>query len=384
MSYWIYYSASLRVYPLATYPHSLSPILSIKRLRLSRCQSELLPYSHRELTNLYNYSIPPDLQLQFFFTERTLVDSSKGLAIKDETVQHIDITRLIFYYRLDEAHQFQRYHDSHRWNIAIFLAILSTPYKSRDSRNKTYIPPAACRYIISYLGAVLEHHTTPTLFGQRNSFVKLWKNSRYDFFTFAAGQKKILKGVMKYLSTAWEVELKRAKMEMGEEDYARRVAKFVGVLIPGRQDQRAHVNPYVFDAQDADVKREDDGSELRKGALLAALEEPLILSNDVVQPDGDTETVMKTHDALTAVKTSEPRSILSTLMRAFPSEEDWRTGAEMTAVSMPYRIKGEPIEEDWSTGMGMDVDDLQYGMNGTVDSMEAYYPAPPNVGWYSY
>ncbi|KAF2683131.1 hypothetical protein K458DRAFT_254175, partial [Lentithecium fluviatile CBS 122367] len=212
---------------LSDIPNGHIPVLTLADIVKQTPKTLLLP------------NIPPDLQLAFFLTERTLINSSHGLAIKDENLQHIDVTRAIFYYRLDEVHQFQRYHDSHRWNIAIFLAILTLPRTSSEPwcPGVVHFPPAARRFVIAYLAAVLEHHNTPEVFEQRELFVRLWKNTRYEFYTFGSGQKKLLKVEIKRLNIEWEKVLDRVKEEMGEDNYNRRVAKFVGVLMPGRKDQ---------------------------------------------------------------------------------------------------------------------------------------------------
>jgi hypothetical protein len=102
-----------------------------------------------------------------------------------------------------------------------------------------YIAPAARRFVVSYIDAVLEHHNTPTYFRARENFIRLWKDSRYDFFTFGSGQKKLLKTHMKHLSTTWNQELDRIKALLGADEYERRVAKFVGTIIPGQADHRA-------------------------------------------------------------------------------------------------------------------------------------------------
>jgi hypothetical protein len=36
----------------------------------------------------------------------------------------------------------------------------------------TYIPPAARRFMIAYLAAMLEHHNSPTMFEKRESFIE--------------------------------------------------------------------------------------------------------------------------------------------------------------------------------------------------------------------
>jgi hypothetical protein len=180
---------------------------------------------------------------------RTLIDATSGFAVQDEQRQKPDITRAIFYYRLDPAHQFQRYHDANRWNIALFLALLTTPKAKPEQygpcKDTLWFPETARRWVNRYLAAVLEHHNTPTEFTARERFIKLWKSSRYDFFTFRSGNAKVLKSLTKAFGKNGDDELERVKAEVGSEVFEKRVAKFVGVLVPGRREHRLLVNPEV-------------------------------------------------------------------------------------------------------------------------------------------
>jgi hypothetical protein len=206
-------------------------------------------------------NIPPDIQFAFFLRNRAIIDrNSGGEPIKDEALQNLDITRVIFFYRLNETRQFQRFHDIMRWNTAIFAALLALPFddppeapypvprKHRQSNHgkmkrppmskDTCIPPAARRFMISYLAAVLEHHNSPGVFEKREAFIKIWKSGVWDLFVnFGPAQKKLMKNLMKGLSKEWEAELDRAMREMGRDRYDREFAKFVGSIIPGRKDQ---------------------------------------------------------------------------------------------------------------------------------------------------
>jgi hypothetical protein len=144
-------------------------------------------------------NIPSDIQIAFFLRNRAIIDrNGGGEPIKDEVLQSLNITRAIFFYRLNVSRQFQRFHDTIRWNIAIFAALLALPSdkppeapylaprkhgKSNHGKMKrppmskdTYIPPAARRFMISYLAAVIEHHNSPTVFEEREAFIKIWKS----------------------------------------------------------------------------------------------------------------------------------------------------------------------------------------------------------------
>jgi hypothetical protein len=309
---------------------------------LFRYQSEDISYIPLRCLISHNDSIPSDLQLPIFLANRALIDASNSLAIKDSSIQHIDVTRAIVYYRLDEVHQFQRYHDSHRWNTAIFLGLLSIPKASPDphTRDAVYVTPTARRFMICYVDAVLEHHNNPAKFHARETFIRLWKDTRYEFFTFGSGQKKLLKIHMKQLSTAWNQELDRVKELLGEEEYKRRVAKFVGTIIPGRRDQRARVKSQVRESKSLThvmlrshwvsfaefVQSVESNEDLKMphGTLLAALETPLGAGRAVKRSDVNAwaETLVKPRDAIKILKGCEPRVVLHHLMQIFPPEEE--------------------------------------------------------------
>ena len=124
--------------------------------------------------------------------------------------------------------------------LTAHIRSLTVPEPTSDinETDKVYFPPAARRFVIMYLEAVLEHHNTPTVFRAREAFIQRWKESRFGFFTFNAGQKKVLKTCMKQLTVAWDVELDRVHAQLGPREYQIWIARFVGVLIPGRMERR--------------------------------------------------------------------------------------------------------------------------------------------------
>ncbi|OAG11779.1 uncharacterized protein CC84DRAFT_1170625 [Paraphaeosphaeria sporulosa] len=75
--------------------------------------------------NVKSSSIPADLRLESLLKNQATIDAQSRLTIRDVKKQHIDITRAIYFWRFDDLHQFQRYRDSARWNIAIFIALLT-------------------------------------------------------------------------------------------------------------------------------------------------------------------------------------------------------------------------------------------------------------------
>ncbi|KAL6165372.1 hypothetical protein ACJQWK_08601 [Exserohilum turcicum] len=230
-------------------------------------------------------NIPPDIQLAFFLGHRDAINRFGDRPVKDEASQSLNMTRVIWFWRLDEARQFQRFHDTMRWNTAMFVALLTLcEVQSRSSyplggemnmddqvktgrhdtptlrdpsahvpttaRHDTQtprhpsaqIPAAARRFMTKYLAAVLEHHNTPLLFTARESFINTWKNSAWDVYTvFRGAQKKLLKNLMKRLNKDWEDELDFAEKSMSAEEFQKRVGKFVGSLVSRQREQGVSV-----------------------------------------------------------------------------------------------------------------------------------------------
>lgn len=129
-----------------------------------------------------------------------------------------------------------------RWNLAFFCALLCQHGKTDSGvtrRSKYTLDLNQEQFIIAYLEAVLEHHTSEGLFEKRDDFVKMWKESKFDFYSLGAAQKKRMKKEMKRLKVDFESELDYLKNGMDSEQYNERVAKFVGSLVPGRENQKA-------------------------------------------------------------------------------------------------------------------------------------------------
>ncbi|KAL1610157.1 hypothetical protein SLS60_001822 [Paraconiothyrium brasiliense] len=240
--------------------------------------------------------IPSDLRLDFLLRNRATIDEHSRLAIKEPEKQHIDITRAIYFWRLDGLHQFQRFHDSARWNIAIYIALLTDEICDNASSVEA---KAAREFAIAYLAAVLEHHNDAADFEKREAFVKLWKSTQYDFFTFNSSQKRLIKNEMKRLSKEWQVELERIQKgnELGKNNLVRKIAynakiaKFVGVLIPGPSSQRSP--KYLTPTETIEnLKTQSDFSavDMKKGALLEALEDR---ASDYHVPKRDAKSEVK-------------------------------------------------------------------------------------------
>jgi hypothetical protein len=163
---------------------------------------------------LKNAGVPADLQLSFFLRNHTYIDRHGGRPIKDHDAQSLEITRAIFCYSLKEVHQFQRYHDMSRWNMALFTALLAMSTKSNFSQFQSFfktsrkpvpkvehISISAQHFMVTYLAAIMERHNTPQLYNKREEFVRRWKDSGWDLFGhLGAAQKKILKKAMYHLN----------------------------------------------------------------------------------------------------------------------------------------------------------------------------------------
>lgn len=156
----------------------------------------------------------------------------------------------------------------------MFIALLT------DKHSEATVSDPARGFAIAYLAAVLEHHNDPGKFDKRESFVKLWKHSKYDFFFFAASQKLVLKRETKRLKKEWADELSRVRygsvlgkqMTVAMANYNAKVAKFVGVLIPGKPILRLpNFCPPDVAIKDLQAQSDISARNMQKNALLEAL-----------------------------------------------------------------------------------------------------------------
>ena len=305
-------------------------------------------FEQTQKTNLAN--IPPDINLMFFLRNRSLIDDDNSTPLKDERDQASSITRAIFFYRLSPLHQFQRYHDAARWNIAIFTALLTQHFLSqriryRDQKEREYVlqtsgdrsvysklTPAAVRFMQMYLAAVIEHHNAPAAFQKREDFIKLWKRSVYELFSIhASWARKALQRAMKQLSLEWETELDFGKRQMGKDEYDVKVGRFVGSIVPGRVDEGSRPIFWAGDEgthhEGVDRKLRDVRTEFEKekvNGLLDALTVPCparVQDAGGQRTGGDEErtTVCELRIAVGCVQNIRPRDMLPVLMRFFSS-----------------------------------------------------------------
>lgn len=272
----------------------------------------------------------------------------------------MNLVRAIWFYRLDPARQFQRYHDGVRWNIALFSALLvqhtiarqhrdagrdgdyqdssrasarfendgthARPRSLAQSEPTVSLSPAAVRFITAFLAAVHEHHTpfspsSPSSFDKREHFIRLHTSSSLDLFTVHAGwAKKALKRANQHLSLDWERELVRARQEMQGKQWER-VESLVGGVVPGRADLRYRDD----DGRGELVRGEHPGGQANE--LLDALRVPYQGSvsdggggRRGKRDGGDEEERTMVCDlrmAMSCLQTVRPRDMLPVLMRIF-------------------------------------------------------------------
>lgn len=304
-------------------------------------------FERNRKTSLTN--IPPDINLMFFLRNRSLIDHDNSTPLKDERNQASSVTRAIFFYRLSPLHQFQRYHDAARWNIAIFTALLTQHFLSQrikhrdknageellqtrgDASAHTKLTPAAVRLMHMYLAAVIEHHNTPAVFQEREDFINLWKRSAYELFSIhASWARKALQRAMKQLSLEWEVELDIGKRHMRKDEYEVKVGRFVGSIVPGRVDQGSGSMFWAgvegMHRQGVDRKLDEVQTDVEDGevnGLLDALTVPCPAevqgaSRQRVGGDEEGTMVCELRIAVGCVQNIRPRDMLPVLIRLFP------------------------------------------------------------------
>lgn len=275
-------------------------------------------------------TLPPDLQLSFFFRNRNSINRDNERPIKDEKRQPLKITRAIFFYHLSEVYQFQRFHDTARWNLAFFTALLSMPSSQSPSTaphrlqalpKPDAVTPADRRFMMAYLAAVMERHNASTVFEKREEFVRRWKESNLDLFvSFKSAQAKLLRKTMQRLNAEWQVELDKAMRVMGRAGYDARVAPFVGSIVPGRRDQGLQAVAKVLPQGSGDSEEDDTTKERNEllEALRVPLEDRVYQKLDEVQEESGTPVDIRY--AITAMQNARPADILPVLVRLFSVE----------------------------------------------------------------
>ncbi|KAJ4318297.1 hypothetical protein N0V94_004504 [Neodidymelliopsis sp. IMI 364377] len=268
-------------------------------------------------------NIPRDINLMFLLRQRAAIDHYASTPLKAEQGQDADITRAIWFYRLDRVRQFQRYHDAVRWNVAIYAALLTastlTPIAHSPKKDTAVtLTPSRTRFIHFYLAAVLEHHNSASCFTAREAFIALWRESRLELFTiYKSWAKKAMQRVMKQRSREWEAEIDKTRTEEGRED----VERLVGSLVPGRREWG------VTREEKMEVKGGEDAEE-----LLGALRVPCPIPEVIGDGDGavqkqkqevEEEGVMvcDLRTAISCVQEMTPREMLPVLMRLFPMDD---------------------------------------------------------------
>lgn len=187
----------------------------------------------------------------------------------------------------------------------------------------------------SYIAAVLEHHTTPTVFTAREAFIQRWKNGIWDTFCVqAAGCKRTLKAEMKRLGREWEGKLDEARKSMGEVVYAKYVGRFVGCVVPGRKDQG--VSAGALWVPEGEREEEEEGGDGDGAEAMEALGGEGNVGNGLLEAlrvplgDGGGQKMMEIEGgiavvdvryAIAAMQRMRPSDMLPVLMRMFPPED---------------------------------------------------------------
>ncbi|OAL45562.1 hypothetical protein IQ07DRAFT_482132, partial [Pyrenochaeta sp. DS3sAY3a] len=290
-------------------------------------------------------NIPGDIQLDFLLRNRATIERDGRVPIKDHRLQCLDITRAIWFYRLNENYQMQRYHDVARYNIALFTALLALEdhHRPRFSRpvvprtdaqhdardpleDDVFITNEARAFMKAYLGAVVEAHNTPTTFDRREAFVRDWKKCPWTLFEApGGGVRKHLNKVLKQVSSAWAAELSHLFATHGREAYQVYVRPFVGSVVPGtskaveeyarppvRVEERLPERPVKYDgAMDLDKSP--------RNPLEEALREPFpeMLAPRRMDPRARDHTPTSLRYAIAALKVVRPREMMEMLVREF-------------------------------------------------------------------
>lgn len=322
------------------------------------------PYSFPSLTladiltqspAIYLSNIPPDLQVDYFLQNRDRIRSHNDLPIKSSSEQPFNITRAIFYYRLDDAHQFQRYHDSSRWNITIFLALLVQNDKSFYLPKPPPKPQSRCArqdredhddfrlnryqrdFVTFYLDAVLEHHNNPTEFKKRNRFIQLWKDSPYDMFKLPSFARNDMKREMKRLKAGFERELDERSTE-----YHHQVARFVNVLVPGRKDQGWQRDSNGLPVGIFDM---EDGEVFQGGAVLDYGDDTSLDAAKAVGKSKYTSPVINAIAKVATIATTPSVKDIATTRKhesVQPAQPVQPVNYEDTVASSPSTVKEDP------------------------------------------
>ena len=331
--------------PITETPTGLSPE-ETERLRL------LLKYKLREIppahipaitltdilqrtprTHITN--IPHDINLAFLLRNRALIEEYNCVPQKEDSGQDEAIARAIWFYRLDTDHQFQRYHDTTRWNITLFTVLITEhnlaqqpdgqDIRTLKGQRGSPISRAAARFITLYLAAVLETRKQPTVFTAREAFIRVWRVSLLVLFTHVKPwAQKALKRTVKTMSPEWERELRRARKGMGSDAYDAHVAPFVGSLVPGQPGRVPCLNE---GAMGRDDEANVEYGKCEQNELLDALMVPCPTatqgkSDGPVKQSEDGELVCDLRTAITCLQSVRPKEILSVLMDIFSPADD--------------------------------------------------------------
>jgi hypothetical protein len=139
-----------------------------------------------------------------FFENRPFINKDGAVALKDN--QHLNITRAIWFYRIDPAHTFHGRNREIRYNVLGFLSCISKSLHQDHDVTKVAFMKA---FVLAYW----EDLRRPLEFIHREHFIELWKASPYDLLEFRSGELKALNRTFKAL---------RAQLKSYEESTRKR------------------------------------------------------------------------------------------------------------------------------------------------------------------
>jgi hypothetical protein len=136
-------------------------------------------------------AVPDDLQLIVYFFIYNSIVNYNFMALK--IGQSLDTCRAIWYYGVDKGHAFAMFSHHIRWNIIIMTFLWVTGFDPK------YCKPGCGEFVLQFIEAwleslVFEHETIANSFGERELFIRLWKDCPFDLYYFNFRDKQRMRG----------------------------------------------------------------------------------------------------------------------------------------------------------------------------------------------
>jgi hypothetical protein len=239
--------------------------------------------------------------------------------------QPVEITRGLFYYRLDQDHCFQqKYSDTAKWNIAIFVALLVKNKLTRNQKLNYGESPFTIKdepkyFMLAFLEAVSEHHDNPATFSKRDEFIREWKKDPLELFIPSASMKNQLRAAFQALNDKWESHLADLQEKLPAREYNKRVRRFVGVLIPGSRERiqqfglQRDDNGILFEESTTLYEAATTPTRTYRTNALRALEAPTDWNGDRYTATDYIEHVCNFQDAVAILETTDVADIVEVL-----------------------------------------------------------------------